>query len=82
MSIELTLKVWQRSLPASPKIVLLALADQASQDGVCSPRLRDLAEKVGMSSHSVRTNLLQLESMGAVICERHAFRASTYKVIG
>ncbi|MDR6394647.1 helix-turn-helix domain-containing protein [Herbaspirillum seropedicae] len=82
MSIELTLKVWQRSLPASPKIVLLALADQASQDGVCSPRLRDLAEKVGMSPHSVRAQLEQLESMGAVICERHAFRASTFRVLG
>lgn len=82
MSIELTIKVWQRSLPASTKIVLLALADQASQDGVCSPRLRDLAEKVGMSPHYVRESLLQLESMGAVICERQAFRASTYRVVG
>lgn len=46
--------VWQLSLPATEKLVLLALADWSSDDGLCWPSMQQLADKSGLTDRAVR----------------------------
>lgn len=59
-------EVWGRELPATQKIVLLALADHADQEGVCWPGQERLATVTGLSVRTVRTTLKSLEEEGLI----------------
>ena len=52
---------WKQPLKGTDKLVLVALADNADDDGVCWPGQKFLAEKTGMTDRSVRTILARLE---------------------
>jgi DNA-binding MarR family transcriptional regulator len=51
----------QPDLSASQKLTLVALADNASDDGTCWPSQTALASKTGLSERTVRTSLGELE---------------------
>ncbi len=57
-------QVWDMDMKAIEKIVLLALADYADDDGVCWPRQNTIAIKTGVSRQTVNQKMKQLEADG------------------
>jgi hypothetical protein len=53
-------------MPSHRKLVLLALADQANDSGVCFPGQRTLAAKCGLSERRLRDQLVALEKGGYI----------------
>lgn len=64
MSVRVMTQVWEIDLPASQKIVLLALADCANDDGHCWPGMATLAAKCSKSERTVQGMIAQLEKDG------------------
>ena len=70
MSISLMTDVWRLPLQASRKMVLLALADNANDEGTdCWPSIGKLVEKCSMSERSIQVHLSGLEDAGYI--KRH-----------
>lgn len=70
MSISLMTDVWKLTLQAPRKMVLLALADNANDDGTdCWPSVGKLVEKCSMSERAVQGHLAALEEDGYI--KRH-----------
>lgn len=57
---------WAAHLTPSAKLVLMALADNADDKGVCWPSVRLLAKKCCLSEREIRRILEQLKSGGYV----------------
>jgi len=69
---------FEQKLPGNVKIVLLALADNANDDGYCWPSQEVIAEKSSMTTRNLRRVLTALEERGYIrIDERR--RADGYK---
>lgn len=68
MSARATAWAWEQDVPASEKLLLVALADECRQDGVVLHLVQaDLAAKVGAGERTVRTNLGKLVERGMVL---------------
>lgn len=61
MSIALMTKVWQMTIPHTPKLVLLSLADQANDACTCWPSQPQIAARCSLSDRAVRDQLTWLE---------------------
>jgi hypothetical protein len=61
---------WEQELPGPQKLLLLALADHAGEDGKCYPGQMRLAEKCGVTDRSIRATIGKLEDTGLVARER------------
>ena len=70
MSIKLMTRAWEMPIPTSQKMVLLALADRANDDGECWPGQAELADKCSMSPRNVIRMIEWLEERGALRSER------------
>jgi DNA-binding transcriptional ArsR family regulator len=57
---------WKQSQAGPRKLVLLALADSANDQGECSPAVRCLAHRCGMSDRNVQRHLRELERSGLI----------------
>ena len=67
MSVKAMTWVWGlEELPQKETLVLLALADQANDEGLCWPRLDTLAPKSRMSVRSVKRAVAFLRRAGLV----------------
>lgn len=65
MSIAALNWAWSQDCPnASSKLVLLALADKANEDGECWPGMGTVADMAGVSVRQVSTHLARLEEVG------------------
>lgn len=64
MSIRVMSRVWEMDLPAKDKLVLLALADCANDEGLAWPSIATLARKCGCDQRTVQRNLRDLEKRG------------------
>lgn len=64
MSIHISSAAWSLRLDAGPKLVMLSLADQANDEGVCWPSLGNISRRTGMSERSVQRHLQELEAAG------------------
>ncbi len=74
MSVRLMGVVWQTELPKNLKMLLLALADHANDDGAgIYPGVARLADKTSDSERNVRRLLAELEDRGLI--EAVAYRA-------
>src|ERR1700679_70673 len=63
MSVRLMAAVFEINLPPAKKIVLLAMADHAQDDGTgCYPSIATLAKKTSMSRRGVQTVMRELEA--------------------
>jgi hypothetical protein len=70
MSVRVSTWAWKLPLRGNGKLVLLALADQANDGGVCWPRQSTLAEKCGLGERALHKHLVELESGGYIVRER------------
>ena len=69
-----------QGMSASQKAVLISLADQANDDGVCWPAVGTIAARTCLSERAVRDALAWLQAAGAVFREyRH--NTSTYYTV-
>lgn len=57
MSVKATNWVWGLRLPPALKLILMALADEANDDGLCWPSVRTIARKACVSERTVRRAL-------------------------
>lgn len=64
MSVRVMSLVWQINLPDSQKIVLLALADSANDEGTCWPSIATLAAKCSKSERTVQGVIRELVESG------------------
>ena len=64
MSVRLMTAVWDLPLQPSEKLVLLALADWAHDDGRCWPSIKAVADKSGVSERTVQRTLREAEKNG------------------
>ena len=60
MSLRVMSWAWSVYLSPTPKLVLMALADEADDDGYCFPSQRRLASKCSITDRTVRRVLLEL----------------------
>ena len=61
MSVHYIAKVWALEIPSTPKLVLLSLADQANDKGICWPSQPYIARRCSLSDRAVRVQLTFLE---------------------
>ena len=77
MSIKISSEVWtSSSAKASSRLVLLALADYADDDGYCYPSIARLAVKCVLTERNVQLILRYLEQIGELVTERGAGRGN------
>lgn len=82
MSIRLMTKVWERQdLSSGQKLVLLAFADWANDEGYCWPSINQIAIKSSMTDRSVQRILRQLEDVGFIRREIVVGRGNRYWVM-
>lgn len=54
MSVDYMTLAWRTELQAGPRLVLLAVCDNANDEGNCFPSVQNLADKCGLSVRAVR----------------------------
>ncbi len=64
--------VWGLSIPYGPKIVLLAIADYANDDGYAWPGYKTLAKKTGMANSTLSKQLKILVASGLMEKSYHS----------
>jgi len=78
VSIKIMVKVWEDSVHNGSKLLLmLALADHASEDGVCWPGIASLSRKVRLGERYVMKLLPLLEESGELYIARKMGRGNT-----
>lgn len=79
MSIRIMTAVWERTdLSSTHKLVLLALADWANDEGLCWPSINRLAVKSGLTSRSVQKSIRALEETGFIKREEVTGKGNRY----
>jgi len=66
VSVRVSTWAWQQPVGGHRKLVLLAVADQANDGGVCWPSQTSLARKCGISERRLRDHLAELEEGGYI----------------
>lgn len=79
MSIHVSSAVW-RTPVGDPykKAILLKLADNCNDDGMCWPSIRTIAQNTEISKSTVCEKLKQLEEEGWLIREQKPFMSTAY----
>lgn len=73
--------VWKTDIgPATKRLVLLALADAANDDGVCWPSIGTLAQKSGASRRRTEEVLAELDGDGVIDRERRFNSSNVYRI--
>lgn len=72
--------VWELELPDSEKLVLLALADAANDEGVCWPSMATLARKCTKSDRTVQTSIKKLIAAGHLTQDIRLGKGALYTV--
>lgn len=80
MSIELMTRAWKSSLPATPKMVLLALADGCNDAGETYPGVPRVAGKCSLTERSVQKAMGTLESLGYLSRDYRTGRSTVYRL--
>lgn len=69
-----------QGLSVTQKAVLISLADQANDDGVCWPAIGTVAKRCCMSARAVRSAMDHLEAVGLLSRERRFNSSNVYVV--
>ena len=73
-------QVWDLALPAFDKLVLLALADCANDEGLAWPSIATLKRKSGAGERTIYRAIADMESLGILTIERIAGKGNRYTV--
>jgi hypothetical protein len=82
MSITLMTLAWKSDFQSGRKMVLLALCDNASDEGVCYPGIPTLARKCSMGERTIQGHIADLEKLGIVRREFRTGRSTLYQIDG
>lgn len=80
MSIRVMTAAWAVDLPATDKLVLLALADCANDEGTCWPGLASLVSKTGKCKRSLQESLRALDKAGHITRKENPGKGMLYTV--
>jgi Helix-turn-helix domain len=80
MSVRVMTAVWSIDLPDSQKIVLLALADCANDEGLCWPSMATLTKKCSKGERTVQGVIKDLVTAGHLSRDEVAGRGCKYLV--
>jgi hypothetical protein len=80
MSVRVMTAVWALNLPANDKLVLLALADSANDEGACWPGLASLCQKTGKCRRSLQESLRALDQAGHITRKEKPGKGMNYIV--
>jgi hypothetical protein len=80
MSVRVMASVWEADLPPMEKLVLLALADCANDEGHCWPAASTLARKSGQGERTVRRAVQSLIAKGHLSQRQRSGTSAVYKV--
>lgn len=80
MSLRLMSAAWAAHLPSTPKLVLLALADNANDEGTCAPSIKTIMGKCSLSERAVFTNINLLEKSGFLLRQNRQFKSNNYTI--
>lgn len=80
MSVRIMTAAWAVDLPAGEKLVLLALADCANDEGICWPGIRSLCAKTGKSERSLQSAIQSLCSSGQLTRDEIKGKGCNYLV--
>lgn len=72
--------VWELDLPDSEKLALLALADNANDQGVCWPSMATLSRKCSKSDRTVQRSIQSLEEKGHLTREERPGKGVLYHI--
>ena len=75
-------KAWQSPLAAGPKMVLLALCDNANDQGECYPAVSTIAHKCSMGERTVQGHITDMEDAGILRREFRRGRSTVYHLYG
>lgn len=78
MSVRIMTQVWDLDLPDSQKIVMLALADCANDEGLAWPSIATMARKCSKSPRTIQSMIRKLEEDGLVTRIEVAGRGNKY----
>ena len=79
MSIRIMSAVWERDdLTSTQKLVLLALADWANDEGLCWPSIEQLIKKSSLKKRAVQITIRSLEESGFVYREERVGKGNRY----
>lgn len=59
-------QVWELDLPSNEKMILLALADHANDQGICAPSFSRIAWKCGISKDTVKRAVKSFRETGLI----------------
>jgi DNA-binding transcriptional ArsR family regulator len=71
---------WRTELASGPRLVLLALCDNANDSGSCYPSVQALADKCGLSVRSVRSHVADMERLGLLERNERTGRSTYYQI--
>ena len=80
MAIALMTLAWKSDFSTGQKMVLLALCDNANDQGECYPSITMLSEKCSIGRSSIFEHLAELEKTGAVTKHSRTGRSTIYKI--
>ena len=80
MSLDYMTLAWRTELQAGPRLILLAICDNANDDGNCYPSIQSLSLKSGVSPRAVRGHVAFLDEAGIVERHERAGRSTYYQV--
>lgn len=80
MSVRVMAKVWESDLPPMEKLVLLALADAANDEGQCWPSAATICRKSGQGERTVRRCIRSLEIKGHLTQHPRSGTSAVYDV--
>lgn len=80
MSTRIMAECWPLQMSPSQKAVLIALADQANDDGVCWPSVGTISERTCLSERAVQDALKWLQRAGVVFREYRQNTSTCYTI--
>jgi hypothetical protein len=71
---------WKSDLASGPKMVLLALCDNANDQGECYPSVPMIAQKCSMGVRTVQQHINDMEAAGIVSRDMRTGRSTIYRI--
>ena len=72
--------VWDMDLPTTQKIVLLALADNANDEGICWPSITTLEKKTSLHRATIIRTISELEDKNHLSRSTESGKTNTYRL--